>query len=81
MICWTLLRIAYALNRVECNRDTSVRTVALMRTYSPSSSRYAALSDPKTQRFDIEFVLQAMKQFVTDRSVVAQTDQRQALRR
>ena len=41
----------------------------------------AALADPKPQCFDVQLMLQMMKDFVADRAVIAQADESQSLGR
>lgn len=41
----------------------------------------SSLSDAETKRFDIEFVFEAMEQFVADRAVISESDQSQPLSR
>ena len=47
----------------------------------PPSSCYAAFADPKPQRFDVQFMLKMMQDFVADRAVIAQADESQSLGR
>ena len=72
-----VIPLYFVLDQRACWMSSSETIASLWGESRPSSTPSScdtALADPKPQRFDVQFMLQMMQDFVADRAVVAQAD-------